>query len=130
MRSAPAVDVIRLHHLRDDPGEKFPEFQRNYLRARSRICSMTSPRQIAQTESKGGAMQTTVALRRPTFSIARLAVITALLVAFFFGSARGHLVEGLTPYATTLTQHTAGLPGGPPPGAWDTAGTRTCVSNP
>jgi hypothetical protein len=74
-------------------------------------------------------MQTTVALRRPTFPIARLAVITALLVAFLLGSASGYLVKALTPDATTLQQHTAACPVGSHAVVWYTAGTWTCVSN-
>jgi hypothetical protein len=74
-------------------------------------------------------MQTTVALRRPTFPIARLAAITALLVAFLLGSASGYLVKALTPNATTLQQHTAACPMGSHAVVWYTAGTWTCVSN-
>jgi hypothetical protein len=74
-------------------------------------------------------MQTTVALRRPTFPIARLAVITALLVAFLLGSASGYLVKALTPDATTLQQHTAACPVGSHAVVWYTAGTWSCVSN-
>ncbi len=75
-------------------------------------------------------MQTTVALRRPTFSTTRLAAITALLVAFILGSASGYLVKALTPSAaTTLQQHAAACPAGSHAVVWYTTGTWTCVSN-
>ena len=75
-------------------------------------------------------MQRTVALTRPTFSITRLAVITALLVAFLLGSASGYLVKALTPSpATTLQQHMAACPAGSHAVVWYTAGTWSCVSN-
>src|SRR5438445_2442903 len=48
MRSAPAVDGIRLHLLRGYPAEKFPEIRRNSGRIWPRICSMTSPTRVGR----------------------------------------------------------------------------------
>jgi len=75
-------------------------------------------------------MQTTVALRRPAFSITRLAVITALLAAFVLGSASGYVVKALTPSAAaTQQQHSAACPAGSHAVVWYTAHTWSCAGN-
>ena len=75
-------------------------------------------------------MQTTIALRRPAFSITRLAAIAALLAAFLLGSASGYLVKALSPSAATpQPQHAAACPSGSHAVVWYTAGTWSCVGN-
>lgn len=74
-------------------------------------------------------MDTTVALRRPAFSVRSFAVVTALLAAFLLGSASGYAVGALTPNAAApKVQHTAPCPVGSHAVVWYTAGTWACTN--
>jgi hypothetical protein len=75
-------------------------------------------------------MQTTVALRRPAFSVRSFAVISALLASFLLGSASGYTVRALTPSAAApKVQHAAACPGGSHAVVWYSAATWACTSN-
>ncbi|TMF46720.1 MAG: hypothetical protein E6I23_01970 [Chloroflexi bacterium] len=75
-------------------------------------------------------MQTTFALRRPTFSITRLAAIIALLAAFVLGSASGYAVKALSPGAAPVQQQrSSACPAGSHAVVWYTASTWACVKN-
>lgn len=75
-------------------------------------------------------MQTSIALRRSSFSPTTLALIAALLLAFVFGGASGYLVKAVTTTASiTPQQHVAVCPAGSHAVVFYTAGSWSCVSN-